>query len=77
MPIGAGPVNGVDTSGSGGVLAPEEPVANPPADTVPELPVTPADTAPSGDPSAGPEAAPSPAPPTVPADGQPGGAAAP
>ena len=77
VPIGAGPVNGVDTSGSGGVLAPEEPVANPPADTVPELPVTPADTAPGGDPSAGPEAAPSPAPPTVPADGQPGGAAAP
>jgi RNA polymerase sigma factor (sigma-70 family) len=77
LPIDAGPINGVDTSESGGVLAPEEPVADPPADTESPLPVTPEDTAPSADPMAGPEAAPSPAPTTLPADEQPGGVPAP
>jgi RNA polymerase sigma factor (sigma-70 family) len=77
VPIDAGPINGVDTSESGGVLAPDEPVADPPAETDPPLPVTPEDTAPSEEPTAGPEAAPSPAPTTGPADAQPGGTAAP
>jgi hypothetical protein len=77
VPIDAGPINGVDTSESGGVLAPEEPVTDTPAQTKSPLPVTPEDGAPSEDPAAGPEAAPSPAPTTVPADQQPGGAAAP
>jgi hypothetical protein len=77
VPIDAEPINGVDTSDAGGVLAPEEPVTEAPADTDAPLQVTPEDSAPSEDPAAGPEAAPSPAPTTVPADQQPGGAAAP
>jgi RNA polymerase sigma factor (sigma-70 family) len=77
VPIDDGPINGVDTSESGGVLAPEEPVADPPADTESPLPVTPEDTAPSDDPVAGPESAPSPAPTTVPAQQEPGGTPAP
>jgi RNA polymerase sigma factor (sigma-70 family) len=77
VPIDAGPINGVDTSESGGVLAPEEPVADAPGQTESPLPPAPQDGAPSEDPAAGPEAAPSPAPTTVPADEQPGGATAP
>src|SRR5919198_1667045 len=71
VPIDPGPINGVDTSESGGVLAPEEPVADPPAHSEPSLPATPADGAPSEDPVAGPEAAPAPPPATVPTEQQP------
>jgi RNA polymerase sigma factor (sigma-70 family) len=77
VPIDVGTINGVDTSESGGVLAPEEPVTETPTETDPALPPAPEDTAPSADPTAGPEAAPSPAPTTVPADEQPGGTPAP
>jgi hypothetical protein len=77
VPIGTGPINGVDPSESGGVLAPEEPVTAPPADSESSPPTSPADGAPSEDPSADPAAAPPPPPATLPADQQPGGTAAP
>ena len=76
LPIDATGPSGVDTSESGGVLAPDEPVATA-TPAAPEVPAVPGADAPSDDPAAAPEAVTTPSTGTTPATEETGGSAPP